>query len=129
MKKMFTIITTIIMTVVFMTVCVFADSYVCGDVNNDGCVDVSDAVILERYIRGDVPFLPWNKTMTEPAVWEYDAVCGDVNNDGEVTIADSVVIKKYIARIVEELPVGPETVEVETDYEEEEVLIIEPIEE
>lgn len=113
MKKMFTMFTTIIMTLVFMTVCVSADSvYVCGDTNNDGVVDVGDAVIIERFIRKDIPYMPYNKQIREsgePVPWLFeDVVCGDVNNDGEVTIADSVVIQRYVARTIETLPYAGE---------------------
>lgn len=145
MKKIITILTTLVMTSVYATLCVQAADdvcdqttdncvcdqvthiYVCGDVDMDGKVDVSDAVKIKRYIIGTIPFLPWNKGMTEPVEWTYDYVCGDVNQDGEVTIADAVVTVKYIAKIIEELPVTPETVENDTNCETENFFITEEI--
>ena len=108
MKKIFATIITLI-TVICLTVPVLANTYVCGDTNNDGVVDISDAVIVQRYIIKDIPYMPWNKAIREsgePVPWEFGdiALCGDVNADGEVTIADAVIIERYVAKTIDTLP-------------------------
>lgn len=124
MKKIFATIIISIISIVGMTLNVFANTYVCGDTNNDGFVDVSDSVIIQRYLLGDsseygIPYMPWNKAIREsgePVEWVFDEVCGDVNSDGEVTIADAVIIERYVARTIEALPyLGDLNIEIEED--------------
>jgi hypothetical protein len=54
-----------------------------GDVNNDGIVDIADAVCIVNHIVGKP-----TQTFIEAA--------GDLNSDGEVDIADAVHIVNYI---------------------------------
>jgi hypothetical protein len=57
--------------------------YIKGDVNNDGEVDVADAVCIVNHVVGkDTPV--------------YISAAADVNNDGDVDIADAVYIVNYI---------------------------------
>lgn len=67
-------------------------SYRIGDINNDGYVDVSDAVLVARYVE-------------EPGIWTSDNRTpqniskGDVNYDGYITDADRQKILRVIARL------------------------------
>lgn len=64
---------------------VFAPSCVCGDANNDGKINVGDAVYLISYIfRGG------------PAPAYLD--CADPNNDGKINVGDAVFLVSYIFR-------------------------------
>ena len=58
-------------------------TYVCGDANGDGMVDISDAVYLIAYIfsGGATP---------------YPYLAGDANGDGIVDISDAVYLIAYI---------------------------------
>ncbi len=55
-----------------------------GDVNGDGAINVSDGVILKKYLAG---MKGLNVNMTT----------SDVNADGEVNIRDAVILMKYLA--------------------------------
>jgi len=57
----------------------------CGDVNNDGIIDVGDIVYLLNYLYKQ----PW------PAPVPYTCV-GDVNNDDVVNIGDIVYLLNYL---------------------------------
>ena len=67
----------------------------CGDLNGNGTVDVSDAILLLRYITGLVTLTPEQQRLA------------DVNGDGEINVADAVLILRYIVGLVGELPVEP----------------------
>lgn len=58
-------------------------SYVCGDVDNDSLVNISDVVfIIDRIFRAGPP----------PSVEK----AGDVNCDGQLDVTDAVYILQYI---------------------------------
>jgi hypothetical protein len=59
----------------------------CGDANNDGGVDISDAVYLIQYIFAGGP---------APADCNYANGMGDANGDGGVDISDAVYLIQYI---------------------------------
>jgi hypothetical protein len=64
--------------------------YMCGDVNRDREVTISDAVYLIRYaFKGDAP--------PECPPFPYTS-CGDLNGDGEVNISDVVYLINYLFR-------------------------------
>ena len=58
-----------------------------GDVNNDGQVDISDALYVMLYIEDNSTILPNNG----------DISLGDVNEDGGVNFADALILIRYIA--------------------------------
>ena len=58
-----------------------------GDVNNDGQVDISDALYVMLYIEDNSTILPNNG----------DISLGDVNEDGVVNFADALILIRYIA--------------------------------
>jgi hypothetical protein len=65
---------------------VITDSMICGDVNNDGIINIGDVVYLITYLyRGGPPPIP----MT---------CVGDVNCDGIVNIGDVVYLVTYLYR-------------------------------
>jgi len=63
---------------------------VCGDVNADSSVDITDAVYLTNYLfkDGNAPQCP-----PEPLTQ-----CADLNGDEEVTVADVVYLINYLFR-------------------------------
>jgi hypothetical protein len=67
----------------WITIVVLDQGYICGDANDDGLVNVSDAVRIINYVfLGGPPPIPWN--------------AGEVNCDGNVNISDAVWIVNYI---------------------------------
>ena len=58
-----------------------------GDVNNDGRVDVNDALLLAMYNLNSSITLPNNGNMS----------LGDINGDGQVNLADALAIMTYAA--------------------------------
>ncbi|TFH65295.1 MAG: hypothetical protein E4G91_03005 [Candidatus Zixiibacteriota bacterium] len=69
--------------VVVLTATIAADTFLCGDPNADGSVDISDAVYLISYIfsGGAAP---------------QPILAGDANHDGSVDISDAVYLIAYI---------------------------------
>jgi hypothetical protein len=57
--------------------------FVCGDVNQDGVVDIADVVYMVNYLFIDGP-------APDPIQ------AGDVNGDGVVDIADAVYLINYL---------------------------------
>lgn len=55
-----------------------------GDVNNDGCVDLVDVILIRRYLAGG-----WNVTI--------NTANADVDGDEEVTLQDVILIRRYLA--------------------------------
>lgn len=62
----------------------FLGGFIPGDVNGDGEVDITDSVLLQRYVAD------W------PGI-EINLVAADVNGDGEVDITDSVILQRHVA--------------------------------
>ena len=65
----------------------FGETFVCGDVNNDGIINVGDIVYLLNYLYKQ----PWPDPVPYPCV-------GDVNNDDVVELGDIVYLINYVFR-------------------------------
>ena len=59
-----------------------------GDVDGDGAVRVSDAVLIMRYALGLIEFTP------------EQILCGDVDGDGFVKVADAVMVIRIALGLV-----------------------------
>ena len=64
-------------------------SYLLGDVNRDGVVDIKDVTVLRRYLAGMV------------AAEEIDLLAADCNCDGVVDIKDVTILRRFLAGIAE----------------------------
>ncbi len=64
-----------------------------GDINNDGVVDVGDAILLLRYV---VDLEDFDDRQFKAA---------DVNGDGSVDVGDAILILRYIVDLIDEFPV------------------------
>lgn len=62
----------------------FNDSYMIGDVNNDGSITTRDAQLVENYLKGTI-------TLNEKA-----KKAADVNKDGVVDSEDASLIQKFV---------------------------------
>lgn len=63
-----------------------------GDVNLDGKIDLTDAILLNKYCADAV-------TLSEQAIAN-----GDCNNDGETNTGDSIILLRFLVQIVNALP-------------------------
>lgn len=63
-----------------------------GDVNNDGTVDVLDAMMIQKY------------TVDKVQLSGEQLYVADVNNDGIVDILDAMLIQKYAVDKIDEFP-------------------------
>ena len=70
------------------------NTFILGDVNNDGVADSIDATLVQRYDA--------QMTLPEGTIIKH----GDVNNDGEVDIVDATLIQRYDAGIAVKFPIG-----------------------
>ncbi len=64
-------------------------TFMLGDVNKDGVVDIKDVTILRRYLAGTVAA----ETVDQPAA--------DCNEDGVVDIKDVTILRRYLAGTAE----------------------------
>ena len=67
-----------------------AKQFMAGDVNDDGCVDVSDAVLTARFLAED----------QEAIISVSGLLAADVNRSGNPDAEDVTLILKYIACII-----------------------------
>ena len=70
---------------------IFESSVVLGDTNNDGEINIADALMISRYDAG----------LAE--LNEDQLAVSDVNNDGEVNIADALMISRFDAGLIDSL--------------------------
>lgn len=64
--------------------------YLIGDLNDDGFIDVSDAVLVQKYASGRI-------TLDERQLY-----VGDVNDDGNIDVLDAADIQKFAAERISE---------------------------
>ncbi len=64
--------------------------YLIGDLNDDGFIDVSDAVIVQKWTSGRI------------TLDERQTYVGDVNDDGNIDVLDAAEIQKYAAEKISE---------------------------
>ena len=64
-------------------------TYLLGDVNRDGIVDIKDVTVLRRYLAGTV------------AEEDVDLLAADCNEDGVVDIKDVTILRRYLAGTAE----------------------------
>ncbi len=57
-----------------------------GDVNNDGSINIQDAVILKKHLAGGLSL-------------NINKIASDINNDGKIDISDAVILLKHLAGI------------------------------
>lgn len=60
-------------------------TYIAGDVNRDGIVDIKDVTVLRRYLAGTT------------AETDVDVQASDCNGDGVVDIKDVTILRRYLA--------------------------------
>ena len=82
-----------------------ADKYL--DLDQDGNVDVIDAIVLKAYVNKDIKELPHEHTYKNKVCTgckhELTILYGDVNGDGVVTAKDRLSLTKYIQDPSEEI--------------------------
>lgn len=66
---------------------------ICGDVNGDGKVDVSDATALQAYLA-------------DMEVEDFVEEAADVNGDGSINVSDVTELQNYLAELLEETNIG-----------------------
>lgn len=66
------------------TVNVISDAKLTGDVNDDKCVNIEDATLIQKYCAALISFNENQKTVA------------DFNKDGDIDISDATQIQKYI---------------------------------
>lgn len=67
-----------------------AVTWVCGDVNNDGSVSLSDVTSFNKYLNGMVDLVDYTKA--------------DTNADCVVDVVDRMILSNYITRVITSLP-------------------------
>ncbi|MBQ8688630.1 MAG: trypsin-like peptidase domain-containing protein [Ruminococcus sp.] len=67
-----------------------AVTWVCGDVNNDGSVSLTDVTSLNKYLSGKVELVDYTKA--------------DTNADCVINAIDALILNKYITRLITSLP-------------------------
>jgi hypothetical protein len=69
-----------------------APAVLMGNVNGDGKIDITDAILVLRHILG-LTTLTGN-----------NLIAANVNQDGQVDVADAILILRYIVGLVTSLP-------------------------
>lgn len=72
-------------------------SRLCGDVNNDGIISVTDATNVQKFVAhltdtNGKQFIDVNDA--------DDMYAADVNNDGIINVVDATLIQKYIVKLI-----------------------------
>lgn len=74
--------------------CVLLDQGVMGDVNGDGCIDISDVTAVQRYVAELEP------------LDGIHLLAANVNQDSEVDIIDATDLQKFLAEYALPYPIG-----------------------
>lgn len=69
------------------------DTPLCGDVNLDGRVDITDAVLLSKAVSGSVEVNDVQKSAM------------DCDGDGEISSNDATTLMQFLVHAVDSLPV------------------------
>lgn len=64
--------------------------YVLGDSNGDGCITISDATFIQKYLVGKLV-----------DGYEYDMVAMDANKDNEVDVYDATYVQRRVAKFTD----------------------------
>ena len=64
--------------------------FLTGDVDGDGVVTSSDAVMIQKYLAGIIDFDDMQKSVA------------DTNGDGKINIFDATRVQKYVAGVIDE---------------------------
>lgn len=92
MKKLLTVILSVMISL-SSSICVMAEgSYKLGDVNQDGQVSVIDAVLIQCYILENYD------------IDDSFTIIADVDGDKNVNIIDVVYVLRYIINIIDHFP-------------------------
>lgn len=97
MKKMIAFILAFVL-IFAAAICVDAGSYIRGDADGNGYVDIVDVTVISRQLVG----------LEVPAFFEKSA---DVDKSGEVEITDATLIQRMIAGISNFYSIGETVVE------------------
>ena len=76
---------------VSLTVHLFGETCLIGDVNHDGEINVIDAGLIQEYLAE-----------MDPAVFCFRGA--DVNGDGEITVIDAGLLREYLAELIDVFP-------------------------
>lgn len=69
-------------------------TYMYGDADLDGEINVRDATIIQKYLANILLFTP------------LQLKAADVNNDGGPTVQDATMVQKYCAKMISSFPAG-----------------------
>ncbi|TYQ15166.1 UNVERIFIED_CONTAM: dockerin type I repeat protein [Acetivibrio alkalicellulosi] len=104
-----------IITMTFILTAIFAGLYgysyaseKIGDLNSDGNVNSTDAVLMRRFILGVINDDDINTTN------------GDINGDGKIDSTDYVLLRRYVLEVINDLSkyhIKNKEVDLEVDYE------------
>lgn len=70
-----------------------ADEHSCGDINNDGSIDIVDVIMLNKFLLGSA------------TLSDQQYASADADGNGTVDSTDSLNILKYVVKLVESLPI------------------------
>ena len=73
-------------------------AYTVGDVNEDGNINITDALLISQYYVG-----------LDPQAYTAPLEAGDANADGNVVIVDAMLVAQYYVGLITELPWPPTT--------------------
>ena len=76
-----------------ITIVIIKEDYMLGDIDNDGIITISDAIIVLSYYAQNAAGLNTADNL------EFNNIkYGDIDNDSEITISDAIAILTYYAK-------------------------------